>query len=77
MFGSLILTTCGFSEADGTSGARTAYTEAFGCAEAREKDFTGRPLKGMVFVDADGLSDHGIAEWVRRGWVFVHSLPAK
>ena len=53
-----------------------AYAAARARAEAREMDFTGRPLKGMVFVDADGLDDAGLAAWVTMGLDFVRTLPA-
>ena len=35
-------------------------------------DFTGRPLKGMVYVAPEGLrTDEALALWVRRGLEFV------
>ena len=45
---------------------------------ARPMDFTGRPMKGFVFVDAEGLTtDTALAVWVERGAAFARSLPAK
>ena len=39
---------------------------------ARPMDFTGRAMKGMVFVESTGLnSDESLKEWVDRGLRFV------
>jgi TfoX/Sxy family transcriptional regulator of competence genes len=44
----------------------------------REFDFTGRPMKGWVFVAPERSSeDKGLAEWVEAGADFAASLPAK
>src|SRR5262245_39472068 len=44
----------------------------------RPMDFTGRPLKGFVFVAAAGLStDRQLREWVSMGRLFSQSLPRK
>lgn len=45
---------------------------------AREMDFTGRPMKGMVYVDPDGWRDDAELDlWVRLGVAYATSLPAK
>ena len=44
---------------------------------ARPMDFTGRPMKGFVFVDADAVGDRVLRQWVQRGVTFAESLPAK
>jgi len=45
---------------------------------AREMDFTGRALKGMVYVGADGLKTKPqLRKWVDRGAEFAASLPIK
>jgi TfoX/Sxy family transcriptional regulator of competence genes len=42
-----------------------AYAAALERPGAREMDFTGRPMKGFVFVEGDGIdSDTGLAQWV-------------
>ncbi len=47
-------------------------------AGARLMDFTGRPMKGMVFVDAGKCkTENALANWIRRGLDFVDTLPAK
>jgi hypothetical protein len=41
-------------------------------------DFTGRPMKGFVYVAPDGLeSDAALHRWIARGVRFAASLPAK
>ncbi len=55
-----------------------AYENALTRAHAREMDFTGRPLKGMVFVDAKGFRTSAqLGAWVERGLEFAKTLPAK
>ena len=45
---------------------------------ARECDFTGRPMKGMVMVAPGGYKmDDALRKWVRQAADFVLSLPAK
>jgi len=54
------------------------YEEAIAQPGASEMDFTGRPLKGMVYVSQDAVQDDDVlAEWVERGAKFALSLPAK
>ncbi|HEY7256216.1 MAG TPA: TfoX/Sxy family protein [Solirubrobacterales bacterium] len=44
----------------------------------RPMDFTGRPMKGMVYVDASGTAtDEDLGSWVDAGADFAASLPAK
>jgi len=44
----------------------------------REMDFTGKAMKGMVYVDAKGLAtDRDLARWVGIASDFVASLPPK
>jgi len=54
------------------------YEEALAQPHAREMDFTGRALKGFVFVATPGFeSDSDLDEWISRGVMFVESLPPK
>ncbi len=54
------------------------FDEALARPHARPMDFTGRPLKGMVYVGPEGYrSDADLAEWVRRGVNYALSLPPK
>ncbi len=49
-----------------------AFDDAVLLPHARPMDFTGRPMKGFVFVDSAGLeSDEQLTEWVDRGLEFV------
>lgn len=55
-----------------------AYERALARPHAREMDFTGRPLKGMVYVDASGVrTEKQLKSWVERGVQFARTLPAK
>jgi TfoX/Sxy family transcriptional regulator of competence genes len=54
------------------------YEVALARPHARPMDFTGRPLRGMVYVGPDGYrSDADMEDWVRRGVDFAASLPPK
>ena len=54
------------------------YPEALAMPGAREMDFTGKPMKGYVFVDERGTHrDRDLAAWVERGLKFVRTLPNK
>jgi len=55
-----------------------AYADALRSEHAREMDFTGRPMKGYVFVVPEGLVDDAeLAQWVRGCAAFAASLPRK
>jgi len=44
----------------------------------RPMDFTGRPMRGMLFVDSEGTdADEDLAGWVDAGADFAASLPRK
>jgi TfoX/Sxy family transcriptional regulator of competence genes len=44
----------------------------------REFDFTGRPMRGWVFVAPEATGEDGeLASWVEAGADFATSLPAK
>jgi TfoX/Sxy family transcriptional regulator of competence genes len=54
------------------------YDEALGRPHARPMDFTGRPLKGMVYVGIEGLGrDEQLEFWLEQALSFVLSLPPK
>ncbi len=41
-------------------------------------DFTGRPMRGFITVEPEGLEDQGdLAGWVNSGADFAASLPPK
>ena len=55
-----------------------AWEDALAEEHAREMDFTGKSLKGFVYVDPAGwASKKDLAKWVRRGVAFVETLPEK
>jgi len=54
------------------------YKEAMLRPHSREMDFTGRSMKGWVYVGESGYeSDEDLAEWVQMGVGYALSLPAK
>jgi len=55
-----------------------AYLDALALPQVREMDFTGRSMRGMVFVSEDGISeDDDLKGWLQRGLDFAGTLPAK
>ncbi|MGB5539260.1 MAG: TfoX/Sxy family protein [Gammaproteobacteria bacterium] len=45
---------------------------------ARAMDFTGKPLKGFVYVGTRGFeSDDGLESWIGRCEAFLNTLPPK
>jgi len=54
------------------------YESLLSQPHAREMDFTRKPMKGMIYVDPEGLkSEEELKTWVGRALEFVLSLPAK
>jgi len=54
------------------------YQAALKQPHARPMDFTGRPLRGYVYVAPGGYkSMPALEHWVQRGMAFVATLPAK
>ncbi|SDD92604.1 MULTISPECIES: TfoX/Sxy family protein [Kordiimonas] len=55
-----------------------AYEDALKDPHARPMDFTGKPMKGMIYVQPDGTADTTALEaWVNRCLSFSLSLPPK
>lgn len=53
-------------------------SEALDRSHVREFDITGRPMKGWVLVDAEGLDSEGeLGDWLARAEAFVSTLPRK
>ncbi len=44
---------------------------------ASPMDFTGRPMRGYVWVEADAAEDDGLAAWIDLATCFVATLPVK
>jgi hypothetical protein len=54
------------------------HEEALGHAHVREMDFTGKPMRGYVYVDPPGItSDAQLMFWLRRCKETVSALPPK
>jgi len=57
---------------------RDAYEDALAVPHAREMDFTGRSMRGFVYVAEDGLGEDGdLRAWLGRGLAHAASLPPK
>jgi TfoX/Sxy family transcriptional regulator of competence genes len=44
---------------------------------ARPFDPAGKPMKGWVLIDPDGLEGAGLGDWIDRALAFVEGLPPK
>lgn len=54
------------------------YAAAVDRPHARPMDFTGKPMKGMIYVDSAGIeTDAALADWVQWGINFAGALPPK
>lgn len=54
------------------------YADAVSRKHARPMDFTGRPMKGMIYVAREGLKTKAsLQKWIDLGADFAGSLPAK
>ena len=54
------------------------HEQALAEPHARPMDFTGRPMKGMVFVGEEGYTaDDDLQKWVGYGVDYVSTLPPK
>lgn len=55
-----------------------AYVETLRQQFVREFDITGRPMRGWVMVEPEGLSEPSdLMEWAERSIAFVKTLPRK
>lgn len=58
----------------GEEGADAALDES----HTRPMDFTGRPMRNMVYVEPAGTAtDDALRAWIRRALAFVETLPPK
>jgi TfoX/Sxy family transcriptional regulator of competence genes len=54
------------------------YEQALLEPHTQVMDFTGRPMKGYVYVEPEGYeADDDLKNWAHRGLEFVRSLPPK
>ncbi len=84
MFGGLAFMVCGHM-CCGVEGNRLIarvgpeqYELALKKPHARKMDFTGKPLKGFVYVDPKGFEkSRDLASWIRLCERFIAMLPPK
>lgn len=54
------------------------YEKTLKLKHAKEIDITGKPLKGLVFVSAEGHKRRSdLMKWIERGLEFTRTLPKK
>jgi hypothetical protein len=54
------------------------YEDTLSADYVRPMDFTGRPMKGYVYVEPAGFkTDKNLRKWVDKGIKFVETLPPK
>ena len=54
------------------------YPEALKLPHVREMDFTGKPMKGYVYVASEGLADSkDLDKWANMCLAFIDTLPPK
>lgn len=54
------------------------YEEVLSKPHARKMEFTGRPMKGFITVEAEGSEDVKMLKaWIKQGLDYAGSLPAK
>ncbi len=54
------------------------YDEALKDIHATIMDFTGKPLRGFLYVEPEALeTDTGLHDWIKRCEHFVEQLPPK
>ena len=55
-----------------------AYDDALLEPHVKEFDITGKPMKGWVMVEPEGVEDDDpLKDWIRRAEEFVGTLPVK
>ena len=54
-----------------------AYEDCLTRPNARPMEFTGRPMKGMIYVSPAGVAGDQLAGWVGMGLAYAGSLPPK
>lgn len=54
------------------------YETSLAKKHVQKMDFTGKEMKGLVYVDSDGISeDEDLSYWVNTCLQFTNSLPPK
>jgi hypothetical protein len=70
---------CGVADSDlVVRGGPDGYAASLAEKHAREMDFTGKPMRGFVYVSRLGIAgEPELQSWVARGVEFAASLPEK
>jgi len=56
----------------------TAYEAALKRKHVKPMDFTGKPMRGYVFVTSEGLAeDEALRYWIKLSQSFVAAMPIK
>ncbi len=54
------------------------YEDTLNELHVREMDFTGKSMRGFVYISEQGIeSDEDLELWLKRALTFSNSLPAK
>ena len=54
------------------------YEKALSEKHVKPMDFTGKPMRGYVYVESAGFeTEKNLKKWIDRGIEFVKTLPAK
>jgi TfoX/Sxy family transcriptional regulator of competence genes len=54
------------------------HERALSQPHVRAMDFTGRPMKGFIYVSSAGYrSQADLRKWIKKGLRFISSLPGK
>ena len=56
---------------------RECAEDALRRPNVRPMDFTGRPMRGMVYVESAGLRGVALRRWVERAVAYAGSLPPR
>lgn len=57
---------------------KDSYDEALQKKHAREMDFTGRAMKGFLYISEEGISDDAeLVSWLQQAFDYVKTLPSK
>jgi TfoX/Sxy family transcriptional regulator of competence genes len=57
---------------------RDSHEKLLSQPHVRKMNFTGKPLKGLLYIGAKGTaSDKDLKKWISKGVEFAMSLPAK
>lgn len=55
-----------------------AYPDLVRKPHVREMDFTGKPMKGFLYVDPEGVeADADLSRWIGHGVAYAIRLPSK